>query len=209
VTIAVVLLEDHTVVREGVRLVLERERDIEVVAEAALLAELGDVTASPDVVVADLSIEDCPGADVVPAVTERFPGTAVLVLTMVKDAAKVEEVLAAGASGYVLKEAAGNDLVEAVRQVAAGGTYLEASLGFEVIRRARAQRSSPLPALSERETEVLRLLALGHTNTAISDQLGVSLRTVEADRSRLLRALGATSRADLVRAAMEAGLLSD
>jgi two-component system response regulator NreC len=211
----VVLLDDHPVVRAGVRMLLERD-GLHIVAEASSLAgalALDLPAGAVDVVVADLMLKDARGAKVVAALRRSLAPAAVLVLTMIDDPDEVADVLRAGASGYLLKEAAPADLVDAVRRVAAGETYLQPSLGVALLSRTTVSGPAPgtplRPArtLTPRELDVLRLLARGHTNAEMSSMLDMSLRTVEAHRARLLRKLGFETRAELVRYAAGLGLL--
>ena len=209
-SIRVVLADDHRVVRSGLRLLLGAEDGIEVVAEAgdvdgALRAVLGY---KPDVLVLDLTM---PGTETsleaLPSVRERSADTATVVLTMQADPEFARSALRAGALGYVLKEAADTELVEAVRRAAEGATYLNPSLGAKLATMP-ATPAGPPDDLSEREVEVLRLIALGHTNAEIAEQLFLSVRTVETHRSQVQRKLGRTTRAELVRYALDHGLLS-
>ncbi|HZD18683.1 MAG TPA: response regulator transcription factor [Actinomycetota bacterium] len=208
--ISVLLMDDHVVVREGLRALLERHEDIAVVAEASTVGEAEAVEVDPVVIVADLVLPDERGADVVRRLKERHPDSAVLVLTMVDNPTDVQLCLAAGASGYLLKESASTELVDAVRKVAAGTDYLQPALGAALAR----WRETPARVhgrvggeLTPRERDVLRLIALGHTNAEIAAMLYVSVRTVENHRSSLMRKLGLRTRADLVRHANELGLV--
>ena len=208
--ITVVLADDHVVVRSGLRLVLEAETDMRVVAEAGEVADaLRYVRAHrPSVLVLDLNMPGEPSLPAVPRFLEGSPGTAIVVLTMQEDPGFAREALRAGARGYVLKEAADDELVEAIRAAARGDTYLNPRLG------ARLAAEPPQPAgppddLSEREVEVLRLIALGHTNAEIGKQLYLSVRTVETHRSHIQQKLRRTSRAELVRYALDHGLVGD
>jgi two-component system response regulator NreC len=207
--IRIVLADDHGVVRAGLKLLLDAEDGMEVVAEAAdvdstLRAVLGH---KPDVLVLDLNM---PGAetslDALPDVRERSPNTRTVVLTMQEDPEYARRALRAGALGYVLKEAADAELVEAVRRAADGGTYLNPSLGARLAATPEAP-SGPPDDLSEREVEVLRLIALGHTNAEIGEQLFLSVRTVETHRAHVQQKLGRSTRAELVRYALDNGLL--
>jgi two-component system response regulator NreC len=208
--ISVLLMDDHVVVREGLRALLERQVDIRVVAEAGSVGEALDVDASPDVVVADLVLPDERGADVVRRLRERHPESAILVLTMVDNPTDVQRCLAAGARGYVLKETASTELVDAVRTVAAGGDYLQPSLDAALAKWRETPgrvHARAVDELTHRERDVLKLIALGHTNAEIASMLHVSIRTVENHRASVLRKLGLHTRADLVRQANEAGLV--
>jgi two-component system, NarL family, response regulator NreC len=206
--ITIVLADDHPVVRSGLKMLLEAQDDLEVVAEA------GDVDATrrrvlgykPTVLVLDLNMPGGSSLEAIPAMTETSPNTAIVVLTMQEDPAFAREALRAGAKGYVLKQAAGTELVQAVRAAAGGGTWLNPELGARMAA-APATPSGPPGDLTERELEVLRLIALGHTNSEIAGQLHLSVRTVETHRSHIQRKLGVSSRAELVRYALDNDLI--
>jgi two-component system, NarL family, response regulator NreC len=208
-TITVVLADDHAVVRAGLRLLLERTGDLEVVSEAgtaddALRTVLGH---KPAVLVLDLNMPgELSSLDAIPRVADASPGTRVVVLTMQEDPEFARRALRAGAAGYVLKEAADAELVEAIRRAAAGETYLTPSLGA-ALAAAPPAPSGPPDDLSEREVEVLRLIALGHTNAEIAGQLYLSVRTVESHRAHIQQKLRLSTRAELVRYALDRGLL--
>jgi len=208
--IQVLLMDDHVVVREGLRALLERQDDIDVMAEASSVAEAVALDVEPDVVVADLMLPDERGVEVVRRLKERYQEAAILVLTMVDNPTDVQQCLAAGARGYLLKETAGSELVDAVRKVAGGEDYLQPSLGAALAKWKESPgrvRARAVDDLTPREREVLRLIALGHTNTEIATMLYVSVRTVENHRAGVMRKLGLRSRAELVRHAAEAGLI--
>jgi two-component system response regulator NreC len=207
-TITIVLADDHAVVRSGLRMLLEAEDDLEVVAEA------GDVDAAqrfvlghkPTVLVLDLTMPGGSSLEAIPRITTVSPNTSVVVLTMQEDPAFAREALQAGARGYVLKHAAGTELVQAIRAAAGGGTWLNPDLGA----RMAATPETPVGALaelSERELEVLRLIALGHTNSEIAGQLFLSVRTVETHRAHIQQKLGRSTRAELVRYALDNDLI--
>lgn len=209
--IRIVLADDHRVVRTGLGLLLEAEDTLEVVAEAgdvdsALRAVLGH---KPDVLVLDLNM---PGTqtslEALPLIRERSAQTATVVLTMQEDPEYARSALRAGALGYVLKEAADTELVEAVRRAADGRTYLNPSLGARLAAMPQ-QPAGPPDDLSGRELEVLRLIALGHTNAEIGEQLFLSVRTVETHRAHVQQKLGRTTRAELVRYALDNELLNE
>ena len=208
-TLSLVVADDHRVVRAGLRLLLETEEDMHVVGEAAdcdeaLRRVLGY---KPDVLVLDLNM---PGAvtsiEAIARVAERSPGTAVVVLTMQSDPAFAQACLKAGAKGYVLKDSADSELVEAVHAAAAGETFLAPRLGVALARMAPRPEGPP-DDLSPRELEVLRLIGLGHTNAEISAQLYLSVRTIESHRAHVQQKLRRSSRAELVRYALDHGLL--
>lgn len=206
-SVSVVLADDHEVVRSGLRMVLEAAGGIEVVAEAATADDavryvLGH---KPDVLVLDLNMPGTPSLDAMPRFAEASPSTAVVVLTMQSGTAFAREALRAGVRGYVLKESAGAELIEAIRTAIDGGTYLTPSLGA---RLATEPDRFQLPdGLTPREAEVLSLLALGHTNAEIGEQLHLSRRTVESHRASLQSKSGCSTRAELVRYALAHDLL--
>jgi len=204
-TIRIVLADDHEVVRSGLRLVLEAERDFDVVAEAS------DVDGArryvrghhPAVLVLDLNMPGGSSLEAIPQIREESPETQIVVLTMQQEPAFAREALSNGALGYVLKEAAAEELVEAVRSAAAGESYLNPRLGA----RLASQPSPDQDDLSEREVEVLRLIALGHTNAEIAGKLYLSVRTVETHRAHIQQKLRRSTRAELVGYALERGLV--
>jgi two-component system response regulator NreC len=208
--IRVLVVDDHAVVRSGIRLLLAQEPDIEPVGEASTGREAIFEARSlkPDVVLMDVVMPDQTGLEALPRLLHEHPGIKVLLLSMQDDPRYVREAFAAGASGYVLKEAADTEVVDAVREVARGGRYVNPELGARLVAaEAEAQRRAEEDPLSEREREVLRLLALGHTNQEIARQLYISVRTAETHRAHIMQKLGLTSRAELVRYAMSRGLL--
>jgi len=210
--IRVVLVDDHAVVRAGLRRVLEAEDDIEVVSEAGSVrdAVFEARAQKPDVVVMDVVMPGSSGIEGTPLVLHEAPEAKVLVLSMQDDPRYVREAFAAGASGYVLKEAADTDVVEAVREVADGRRYLHPALGARMIEsEAREREEQESDPLSEREREVLRLLALGHTNQEIAKLLYISVRTAESHRAHIMQKLRLDTRAELVRHALAHGLLED
>ena len=211
-TIRVLVVDDHAVVRSGLRRVLEAEDDIEVVAEAGDLREaVFEARAhTPDVILMDVVMPGKSGIDAIPEVLKDAPEAKVLILSMQDDPHYVREAFAAGASGYVLKEAADREVVAAVREVAGGGRYVHPELGARLVTADSEQRRrAEEDPLSERESEVLRLLALGHTNQEIAKQLFISIRTAETHRSHIMQKLRLSSRAELVRYALERGLLEN
>ncbi len=208
--IRVLIVDDHAVVRSGLRRLLDAEGDIETVGEApdADRAVFGALEHRPDVVLMDLVMPGKGGIEGMPAVLRAVPETKVLVLSMQDDPRYVREAFAAGASGYVLKEAADTEVVQAVRAVASGERYVHPVLGARLIAAdAEERRRAAEDPLSEREREVLRLLALGHTNQEIAKQLFISVRTAETHRAHIMQKLRLASRADLVRYALAEGLL--
>ena len=207
--IRIVLADDHEVVRNGIRMVLEAEADFEVVAEAADAdtATRYALGHKPTVLVLDLNMPGPVSAiDAIPDILERSPKTAVVVLTMQDEPAFARSALRAGARGYVVKQAAASELVGAVRAVVAGETWITPSLGARLATEP-ATPAGPPDDLTPRETEVLSLLAVGHTNPEIAEQLVLSVRTVETHRANIQHKIGAGSRAELVAYANEHGLL--
>jgi two-component system response regulator NreC len=203
--ISVVLADDHNVIRTGLRAMLEAEPDLRVIGEAPDAAAARKLVRDrrPDVLVLDLQMPGAEPATDVPALREETPTTAVVVLTMQSDPRRAREMLRAGASGYVLKQAAERQLTEAIRAAAGGGSYIDPELGGQVAQLG----ADPLEELSERDRELLRLLALGHTNREIGEKLYLSVRAVEVNRSKLLEKLGLESRPDLVRFAIANGVI--
>jgi two-component system response regulator NreC len=200
------ILDDHTVVRAGVRLLLDDEPDLVVVGESPSIAEFITHPVEYDVVVADLILPDASGEQVVTAVRSHAPSANVLILSMVDDVNAAALALRAGAVGYLTKDAAALELVDAVRSVAEGRRYLQPALGAQL-----ATASSPTgrsSVLRDDELAVLRLLALGHTNAEVARLLSVSLRTVESRRARLFGKLGFRTRAELFRYAADIGVLN-
>jgi len=208
--IQVLVVDDHAVVRAGITLLLGREDDIKPVGEAASGHEAIFEARSlkPDVILMDVVMPDGNGLEVIPTLLRERPETKILVLSMQDDPRYVREAFAAGASGYVLKEAADVEVVAAVREVARGGRYVHPELGARLIAaEADAARKADEDPLSDREREVLRLLALGHTNQEIAKQLFISVRTAETHRAHIMQKLRLSSRAELVRYALAHDLL--
>lgn len=204
--IRIVLADDHAVVRSGLRLLLDNQSDFEVVAEASDVetARRYVLGHRPAVLVLDLNMPGGSSLEAIPAIREQSPATQIVVLTMQQEPAFAREALGAGALGYVLKEAADEELVKAVRLAAAGESYLNPRLGARI---ASAPPPGPPDDLSEREVDVLRLIALGHTNAEIAQRLYLSVRTVETHRSHIQQKLRLSTRAELVGYALERGLV--
>lgn len=209
--IRIALCDDHAVVRSGLRAILEAEADLEVVGESGTAAEAVELAreAQPDVFVMDIGLPDRSGIAATADVCQASPATRVLVLTVHDDVTYLRRAFDAGAVGYLVKEAADVELVQAVRQVAAGKQYVHPSLGAALLARevATARPAGPGGELSEREVEVLRLIAGGLTNAEIAARLYVSVRTVETHRAHIHQKLDVRTRAGLVRVAREAGVL--
>jgi len=197
-------------VRAGLRLLLESEDDIEVVGEAGTAQEalLRTKLLQPGILLLDITMPGKNGIEVAREVGDVSPETRIVMLSMQDEPSYVREAFGAGASGYVLKEAADTELVRAVREVAAGGRYVHPELGARLaVAEARAQQDADDDPLSEREREVLRLLALGHTNQEIAKLLYISVRTAETHRAHVMQKLALETRAALVRYALDHGLL--
>ena len=209
-SIRVLIVDDHAVVRSGLRRVLEAEDDIEVVGEAGDMrgAVFESRAQKPDVILMDVVMPGPTGIEATPAVLKEAPKAKVLVLSMQDDPHYVREAFSAGASGYVLKEAADAEVVDAVREVHGGGRYVHPTLGARLVAADAEERAkADEDPLSDREREVLRLLALGHTNQEIAEMLYLSVRTVETHRAHIMQKLRLTTRAELVRYAIEQGFL--
>jgi two-component system response regulator NreC len=209
-TVRVLIVDDHAVVRAGLRLLIDGEDDLEAAGEAGSAGEavLQARSLKPDVVLMDVVMPDQSGLDVVPTILHERPETRILVLSMQDDPQYVRQAFSAGASGYVLKEAADTEVVAAIREVAAGGRYVHPELGARLVAaETAAEQLAEADPLSDREREVLRLLALGHTNQEIAKQLYISVRTAETHRAHIMQKLRLASRAELVRHALEHGLL--
>lgn len=202
-SISVLIVEDHPVVRSGIRMLLTEEGDIEVLGEAnngrEALTMLDGVR--PDLLLLDISMPEVNGLEVTQQVRERFPTLPILILTMHEDERYFFQLLRAGATGYIVKGAAPNDLVSAVRAVAAGQAYLYPSL-------ARLLAKEPDTVLSARELEVLQLTAQGLTAREVGKKLSISSNTVERHRANIMSKLGVSNRAELIRYAIRRGLLS-
>jgi two-component system, NarL family, response regulator NreC len=208
--IRVLVVDDHAVVRTGLRRVLDAEKDIETVGEAsnAERAVFEALEHQPDVVLMDVVMPGKSGIEGMPALLQAVPEARVLILSMQDDPHYVREAFEAGASGYVLKEAADTDVVEAVRAVASGARYVHPALGAKLVAAETEERKrAESDPLSEREREVLRLLALGHTNQEIAALLYISVRTAETHRAHIMQKLSLSSRAELVRYALDHGLI--
>jgi two-component system response regulator NreC len=205
-SIRIVLADDHQVVRAGLRMLLDAEDGFEVVAEASDIEGARRYVRGhhPEVLVLDLNMPGGSSLEAIPLIREESPETQIVMLTMQQEPAFAREALGAGALGYVLKEAADDELVEAVRNAAAGEHYLNPRLGARI---ATEPAPGPPDDLSQREIEVLRLIALGYTNAEIAEQLFLSVRTVETHRSHIQQKLRLSTRAELVGYALERGLI--
>jgi two-component system response regulator NreC len=208
--IRVLVVDDHAVVRSGLRLLIDAEEDMETVGEAGTVRDaiFEARTSTPDLILMDVVMPGESGLEGLPRLLHEHPDVKVLILSMQDDPRYLREAFAAGASGYVLKEAVDREVVTAIREVAAGGRYVHPELGARLIAaEAEAARQAEEDPLSDREREVLRLLALGYTNQEIAKQLFISVRTAETHRAHVMQKLRLASRADLVRYAIAHGLL--
>ena len=208
----VLIVDDHAVVRSGLRLLIDAEEDLETAGEAASAREAIFEARSlkPDVILLDVVMPEQSGLEAIPQLVHENPDAKVLVLSMQDEPRYVREAFETGASGYVLKEAADSELVAAIREVAKGGRYVHPELGARLVAAdTEERRRAEEDPLSEREREVLHLLALGHTNQEIAKQLFISVRTAETHRAHIMQKLRLTSRAELVRYALDQGLLEE
>ena len=210
--IRLLIIDDHQLVRSGLRRLLENEDDITVEDEAGTAYDAVRLARlhKPDVVLLDVVMPGGSGLDAIPEIREAAPDARILALSMQDDPSYVRQAFATGASGYVLKEAADDELLAAVREVAEGGRYVDPHLGARLAAAdAAAAAEAADDPLSDREREVLRLLALGHTNQEIAQMLYLSVRTAETHRARIMQKLRLTTRAELVRYAIDHGLLAE
>jgi DNA-binding NarL/FixJ family response regulator len=214
--IRIFLADDHAVLRAGLKALLNAEPDMEVVGESGGEGDCTDpiLDANPDVVLLDINMPGCNGLDVLVDLRRQQPQTRVLMLTMHDDPQYLRQVLTTGGAGYVLKQAADTELLTAIRTVYNGGVFLHPQhtkiLLEDSLNRAPSNaEANPLTRLSERELEVLRLIALGHTNKEIAEMLYLSVKTVETYKARVMEKLNLKSRAALVRFALNHGLLDD
>ena len=212
----IVLVDDHETVRTGLRVILNAQRDMEVAGEAADGRAAVEQVANlrPDLVVMDVSIPQLNGLATTQLLTARFPAVHVLILTRHADQGYVQELLKAGARGYVLKQSRAAEVLAAIRAVARGGTYLdpavaEKALSTQLGRRTRVGAESVASGLSAREGEVLRLVAWGYSNKEIAARLDVSVKTVETHKANAMQKLGMRNRIDIVRYALLQGWLED
>ncbi len=211
----ILIADDHAVLRAGLKLLINSQPDLEVVGEASTGEEaiVQSATLDPDIVLMDISMADMSGLEATRRIKRAQPDVRVLFLTMHEEEGYLRRALAAGAGGYCPKSAADSELLSALRAVAQGNVYIHpshAKLLLEGMIPGRAD-AAPVPtsALSDRERQVLRLVALGHTNQQIASQLFLSVKTVETYRARLMEKLGIKSRAALVRYALETGLTGE
>lgn len=211
----VMVVDDHAVLRGGLKLLIDSQPDMQVVGEAGTLAQAIEVIrkVDPRVVTLDLSMPGPSGVAGVERLRAAAPMARILVLTMHDDPAFVRAAVAMGASGYVVKSSADTELITAIRAVASGKLFIDVGDRMAAQNllspRPTGDGTSPLETLSDREREVLTDVARGYTNQHVADRLGLSVKTVESYRARLMKKLGLKERADLVRLAMEMGLLTE
>jgi len=206
--VRVLLVDDHAIVRSGLRLLLEKEKDIAVVGEADSGARAVEqaLTLHPDVIVMDITLPDLDGIETTRRIRAEFPDACVLALTMHGEETYLVPFLQAGGMGYVRKSSGDRDLVEAIRRVARGESFLQPEGVETIVRKQRTRELGP-EILSERERQVLVLTAKGHTSREIGDQLALSPRTVETYRERIMQKLGLGHRSELVEYALRHNLL--
>lgn len=214
----ILLADDHAILRAGLRLLLNGQPDLEVVGEAdngvKVLSLVEDTR--PDLVLLDLTMPGLGGLDVLRALKQVSPESRVLILTMHDDASYLRQALSLGAVGYVLKKAVDSELLNAIRAVSRGETYVHSAMMDKLLKgdaapsgASSSEAGDAWESLSKRESDVLRLVALGHTNAEIADQLAISVKTVETYRARGMEKLGFSTRAQLVRDALERGMLDE
>ena len=215
--IRIVLADDHMVLRSGLRKLLNEQPDIEVIGEAndgnEAVARTAELT--PDVLLLDLSMPGLGGVDVIRNIKASMPNVTILVLTMYEDEGHFNQALKAGASGYIPKKAADTDLITAIRAVNRGEVFIYSSFGKAIVKRMiysespnKEEEFDIYQRLSQREQEVLKLVAQGFTNQQIADQLYLSVKTVETYKARIMEKLSLRGRAELVRFALQRGLLA-
>lgn len=209
--IGVLLVDDHAMLRAGMKMLIGAQPDLEVVGEAGTLRDAVEsaLKLAPAVVTLDLTMPGGGGIDGVSKILAVSPKSRVLVLTMHDDPAYVRSALALGAAGYIVKSAADTELIGAIRAVARGRVFVDIQHegGSQIFSAPTPRKQSPFDSLSEREREVLLEVAKGYTNQQIADRVGLSVKTIESYRARLMQKLGLKDRSDLMRLAVEAGLL--
>jgi DNA-binding NarL/FixJ family response regulator len=214
-TVRILLADDHRIVRQGLKLLINNEPDMEVVGEAAdgrAVLEQARVL-KPDVVIMDISMPGMNGLTATKTLKDQQSNIRILTLTRHEDQTYLEELLRAGASGYVLKQSDPSDLLKAIRAVASGGVYIDSTMTSQVadglLAKSAGVSKVPENAISERETEVLRLIAIGHTNKEIASRLRISVKTVEVHKANAMRKLGLSGRVDVIRYGVLQGWLHD
>jgi len=212
--IRVLIADDHAILRSGLRMLIESQADMTVIAEAENGNEAIQIAQknTPDVVILDVTMPERGGLHAIEQILKHSPNCRILVLTMHEEAAYMRTALTAGASGYVLKKSVDADLLSGIRAIYKGRTYVDSQLASELIQDALPDRARPgskvTEVLSQRELEVLKLVAEGFSSREIAEKIFVSVKTVETYRGRFAEKLGLKSRAEIVRYALEIGLLS-
>lgn len=215
--VTILLADDHAVLRSGLRLLIDSQPDLQVVGEAdsGLTALARARELRPNLILLDLSMAGLDGLTILPTLRQELPETRVIVLTMYDDSNYLQEALRGGASGYVLKKAVDSELLMAIRAVMRGETYIHSPMTTKLLHEIMGdstpttpQNDNPWAVLSEREFGVLRLVALGYTNAEIASELYLSVKTVETYRTRGMEKLGLQTRAQLVKLALEHGILN-
>ena len=207
--IRILLVDDHRIVRQGLRQILNARSNVEVVAEASNGQEALDLcqTATPDIVIMDLAMPVMNGVEATRRIRQSFPKVQVLALSMHKDSVYVREVLRAGAKGYMLKDASDDDLFAAIAALSRGEGYISSAVADTVLSDYQKQVTSPIDLLSSREREVLQLIAEGKTNKEVAGSLNLSIHTVDAHRGRIMDKLNLHSIGEIVRFAIKHGLV--
>ncbi len=211
----ILIAEDHQTVREGVKLLVDSQPDMEVVGEAGdgEIAIDEAIRLAPDILVMDISMPNLNGLKATKRLRMVSPQIKILILTRHTDDGYLQQLLGAGANGYVLKQSAPNELINAIRTIAAGNSYLDPSLTRKVMggyaNRATSLRGEAKGELTDRESEVLRLISFGYSNKEIGTKLDLSVKTIEAHKSNAMRKLGISSRIDIVRYAILQDWLKD
>jgi DNA-binding NarL/FixJ family response regulator len=213
--VRILLADDHSIVRQGLKLLINNEPDLEVVGEAsdglAVLEQAKNL--NPDVIIMDISMPGMNGLTATRHLKNQRTGATILALTRHEDRTHLEELLRAGASGYVLKQSEPSDLLKAIRAVASGGVYIDPTITSEIadglLARSAGSSNESQKTISERETDVLRLIAVGHTNKEIATSLGISVKTVEVHKANAMRKLGLNGRVDVIRYGVLQGWLHD
>src|SRR5437764_2088076 len=210
----ILVADDHTLIRDGLKALINAQQDMEVVGEAGDGQTAYKIAAEmqPDLVVMDVSLPEMSGANATERIKHELPGIKILALTVHEDKGYLRQLIQAGASGYVLKRAAAEDLIHAIRAIAGGGVYVDPAMMSKVVGSTRLRSLDDALKdnnLSDRETEVLRLIALGYSNKEIAAQLDISIKTVETYKARLMEKLDLHSRVDIVRYALRQGLMQD
>ena len=205
----ILLADDHTIVRQGLKLIISSHADLQVIGEAANGREVLELAEKlkPDVILMDVAMPELNGIEATRRLREVSPRTKVLVLSMHKEAVYVREILKAGARGYILKDAIDTELISAIQSVARGDGYISPAISGTLLSDYRQNITNPLDLLSSREREVLQLIAEGKTNKEVATRLNLSVYTVDSHRGKIMEKLNLHSTGELVRFAMQQGLV--